>query len=538
MDSLIDSIKALSQLPLLRQGGLLLGLAMSIAVGVGIILWSQTPDYTVLFGHLDSQDAAEVVQSLDRISEQYRLDPTTGLITVPTTKVHAIRLKLAGDGLPGSSNRGYKMLYDKQEFGTSSFIENARFHRALEQELAISIETLESVKAARVHLAIPRQSAFVRNRARTNASVLVNLHPGRTLNENQLAGMIYLVAASVPGLEPEAVTLVDQRGRLLSKRTSSSDLLASAEQLRFTRDVEEKYVAGIMDILAPILGEDGVRAQVVAELDFISIERTSENYDPNSLALRSEQTVREGIGRNSSVAEAGNLSGESDDSRTTDTAVNARATTTVRATRNYEVDHTISHIKERPGSVKRLSVALVVDYRKQLRADGSIERLQLTEQEIGQIISLVKEAVGFNETRGDSINLVNAPFLESAPVEEIIETSFWQQAWIQNIGKQLVGLVGIIFLLFGVLRPLLKRLTAEGAKIIPPRPAAVAGADGGGFEVGNDQITLSGQAAPTGTGQVVQLPAYDQQLIGARNLVREDPDKVAAVIKGWVQADG
>lgn len=534
MDRLIESIKALSQLPILRQLGFLVGLALSIAIGVGIVSWSQSPDYRVLFGSLDNKNAGQVTQALDAMGERYRIEPGTGLITVPAGKVHQLRLKLASEGMPGSSNPGFDILYEEQTIGTSNFIEKARFHRALEEELATSIQSLDVVRAARVHLAIPKQSAFVRNRDKANASVLVNLHPGRSLNEDQLAGMIYLVAASVPNLAPEDVTLVDQRGRLLSKQTSSGDLLAGAAQNRFTREVEMKFVASIMNILSPILGADGVRAQVVADLDFVSIDRTSENYDPNSISLRSEQTVEE-KGSSNAPSETSPTPGDELDADSTSEPVKiVQLDRTVRATRNYEVDRTISHIKEQPGRIKKLSVALVVDYRKQLRADGSIERLQLTEVEIQQIVNLAKEAVGFNTDRGDSINLVNAPFLETTRPEEIIETPFWQQAWLQSIGKQLIGLLGIIFLVFGVLRPLLNRLTAEGSRIAKQAAPVLVGADGGGIEVGNDHITLSGQVA----GDALQLPGYDQQLIGARNLVRQDPSKVAQVIKGWVQADG
>ncbi len=540
MDSIIDSLKSLSQLPFLRQFGLLVGLALSIATGVGIVLWSQTPDYTVLFGSLDGQDAAQVTQTLDRLGETYQLNQINGLISVPSSKVHQIRLKLASEGLPASSSRGFSMLYEEQELGTSSFIEKARYHRALEEELATSIETLDSVKAARVHLAIPKQSAFVRNRDKANASILVNLYPGRRLNDDQLAGMIYLVAASVPGLEHDDVTLVDGHGRLLSKKNSSKDLMASAEQHKLTQEVEAKFVNSIMTILVPILGEEGVRAQVVADLDFISIERTSENYDPNTVALRSEQTTEERGGAAAVTQQIveGDLSGGEQQ------ITPAQPAKTVRATRNYEVDHTISHIKERQGKVKKLSVALVVDYRKQVRADGSVERLQLTEQEVQQIISLVKEAVGFSEERGDTINVVNAPFLESEQIEELIETSMWEEPWVQNIGKQVVGLLGIVFLVFGVLKPLLTRLTAAGAAVATRAMPVMVGADGGvAMEVGNEHITLSGQAsgavAGAGAGgDSLQLPGYDQQLIGARNLVREDPNKVAQVIKGWVQEDG
>lgn len=531
IDKILENLRLLSHLPLARQLGLFVGLALTIALAAVMYMWASSPDYTILYADLDTKSAAEVSGALDRLGEQYQVDQISGLIKVPADRVHQLRLKLAGQGLPSGGQGGFDILYEKQELGTSSFIETARYNRALEEELASSIATLDSIKSARVHLAIPKQSAFVRRKEQANASVLINMIPGASLSESQMAGIVYMVASSVPSLEPEGVTLVDQRGRLLSNLATSEEMILSSEQHRFTREVETKYVSNIMDILAPILGQDGVRAQVAADLNFVQVERTSEEFNPDRTAVRSEQTHNESAGASAGPAGSPGLL---DGQETADGIAAQVAPRTVRQTRNYEVDKTISHIKEHAGTISKLSVAVVVDYRQQMRADGTVERLPLTEQELEQIRTLVRDAVGFNEDRGDTLSVTNAPFIEAtAEFAEAVETPLWQQPWVQNMGKQLLAFIGVLILIFAFLRPLLKMFVAEGAanSAAPARRLAPAGGGEGGLDIGNDQLTLSG-------GDQFQMPDYDRQLIGARNLVRDDPGRVAAIVKGWVAADG
>ncbi len=533
LDKILENLRLLSHLTLARQLGLFFGLSLTIALTAMLYVWASSPDYTILYADLDAKNAAEVSGALDRLGEQYEVDQLSGLIKVPMDRVHHLRLKLAGQGLPSGGQGGFDILYEKQELGTSSFIENARYNRALEEELASSISTLDSIKSARVHLAIPKQSAFVRRKEKANASVLINMIPGATLSESQMTGIVYMVASSVPSLEPEGVTLVDQRGRLLSNLATSQEMILSSEQHRFTREVEAKYVGSIMDILAPILGQEGVRAQVAADLNFVQVERTTQEYNPDKVAIRSEQTFNE-TGTASALGSPGLLDGQAAQAQPQAGEAGAPPQPrTVRATRNYEVDQTISHIREQAGSINKLSVAVVVDYRQQLRADGTVERLPLTEAELDQIRTLVRDAVGFNEERGDTLSVSNAPFIEAeAEFAEAVEPPIWEQPWVQTLGKQALGFLGVLIIFFAFLRPLLKMFVAEGkanAQMGPPRLAA-AGGEYGGMDYGNDQLTLSGGHE--------QMPDYDRQLIGARNLVRDDPGRVAAIVKEWVAADG
>ncbi|XOV88293.1 MAG: flagellar basal-body MS-ring/collar protein FliF [Pseudomonadota bacterium] len=525
MEQLIEIFRKVSEQSLARQVGLLIGLSMSIALGVGIILWTRSVDYAVLYSDLEQKDASRVLEALERMNVPYELDSRTGLIAVPSSDKHEIRLRLAGEGLPAGGERGFKVLYEDQQLGTSSFLETARFNRALEEELARSITTIDSVRSARVHLAIPKSSSFIRASKKANASVLVNLHPGRLLDEDQMAGIVYLVASSVPEMEPEGVSVVDQRGRLLSGRSGSSELVAGAEQHRFAQSIEEKYVESITDILTPIVGLGKVRAKVVADLNFVSIEETSQNYNPNTVAIRSEQTVTEGR----SAVDAGGpveilSEGQAENAAVSATGESAR---TVRSTRNYEVDHTISHVKEAPGSIKRLSVAVVVDYRTVIQADGTTERSQLTEGEMASIRALVKEAVGFNEARGDSVSVSNVPFLEVATADPLPDTPVWEQPWVREYSKVGLGFIAMLVLILGVVRPLVRSMTRSETLPADVMYESYVGETG-------DVITRDtyhpGEAAS-------RMSDFDRQLLQVRALVKDDPDRVAQVIRGWVTAD-
>ena len=532
MEKLLETFGKLSQLPVSKQLVLLVGVAISITIGLGIVRWSQGQDYSVLYSEMDNKEVAEVVAILDRMNQEYRIDSGTGLISVPSLDKHELRLKLASEGVPGSQGNGFDILYEEQQIGISAFMETARFNRALEEELAASVATLDSVRSARVHLAIPKKTSFIRKQQSANASVLIDLKPGRELNEDQLAGIVYMVASSVPALSPEDVTLVDQRGRLLSNRVSSADLIATTEHFRFTRAVEEKYADSVMGILIPIVGEDAVKVKVAADINFTSSERTQEQYNPRSRALRSEQTVNETGGK--VVAQgAPNLEGED-----VGPAVELvdQPPVEVRATRNYELDHTISHIKEMPGTVSRISVAVVVDYRSNILPDGTTERLPLTEPELANIRTLVREAVGFDEKRGDSVSVSNAPFLEiTSEYAEMEELPIWQQLWVQSLIRPVLGFVAVLILLLAVVRPFIRSMTSMAAE---PEAAPGVLLPNGSPEQLAGAMEMPGAAAFSFTPEQLAAAGYDSQIAGARALAQEDPTRVAEVLRNWVTADG
>jgi len=550
---LLRQFQALGGLPVLRQLGLLVGLAASVALGVGVVLWSRAPDYSPLFGGLSNSDANQIVQMLEQDKTPYRLD--SGTVSVPAEKIHELRLKLASAGLPRGEAKGFEMLDGDQGFGTSSFMESTRYHRALEGELAKSVATLDGVSSARVHLAIPKQTAFLRKTDRAAASVLVNLGAGRGLSEGQVSAVVHLVASSVPGLDIADVTVVDQKGRLLSANAMSPEFAMTSEQFNFTRKVEQDYRRRIVDLLAPLVGANRVSAEISADIDFTRVEKTSETYEPDATAIRSEQISEDvrPVGAASGVP--GALTNQPPAAGTIAEpaavaspggalATAAAGGSTVgaapvlpgsrRAVKNYELDRTISHVRESGGALRRLSVAVAVDYRDQTDASGAAQRVPIPAEELDRLTGLVKEAVGFNAERGDSVNLVNASFLAPETTVEIPQPPFWEQPWLPGAARQLLGGIAVILIIFGVLRPALRSLAGGDRARVDPLLPGYAGnpALNGELLPGDDVVTLNGSARLPGA------PAsYEQQLSLAQAMANQDPKRVAQVVKGWVSGD-
>lgn len=536
-ENIAAQARGFNALPVLRQIGLMVGLAASVALGVAVVLWSQTPEYSMLYGRLSDVEAAQVAAALDSAGITYRIEHGSGAITVPAEQVHDARLKLATRGLPRGDGTGFELLNENQGFGTSQFMEQARYNRAIEGELARSISTLQSVESARVHLAIPKRSVFVRDRAKPQASVVLKLFAGARLDDERLAGIVHLVASSVEGLAAEDITVVDQNGRLLTANNSVHGMAASASQLAYTRKLEEEYIKRIEDILIPIVGEEGVRAQVVADVDFTIVESTTESYEPDERAVRSEETFEESTTSGTASGVPGALSNQPPPAGTlVDETVNGEQpkplNSTRRATRNYEMDRSISHTRNVPGAVKQLSVAVLVDYRTQADDKGKTVRVPLAEDELTRITNLVKEAVGFSEAREDSIQVSNIPFRTVDEVSEAFpETPIWKQPWVGSVIKQVAGAGFVLFLLFGVLRPILRSLAVhpQPAPGMPVQGALPPGMQGNPQMPGEERLSLSGQ-------QVQVSP--EQQFGMARSMIDSDPRRVAGVVKDWVATDG
>ena len=535
-DEIVSQSRGFSNLPWLRQIGLMVGLAASVAIGVAAVLWSQTPNYSLLYSNLSEQDVSEIAQALQQADIPYKLSKDATTIMVPDKKVHDARLKLAGQGLPKGVGVGFELLDQQQTFGVSQFMENARYQRALEGELARTIASLQKVRGARVHLAIPKQTAFVRARKKPSASVTVDLYAGRTLGEEQVAAISHMVAASVPDMEVEQVTIIDQRGRLLTAAEGSRDMRLTATQFEHRKRVEEYFIKRIEDILTPIAGEGAVRAQVTADIDYTVTEQTRESYNPDLPAIRSEQTIEEqsgdGAGRAAGIpGSASNQPGEKDNQG--DGAGQAPAgsvTSSRRVTRNYELDKTISHTRSGGGGVRRLSVAVVVDDKSVVNEDGEVVREPLSEEELARLTSLVKEAVGFDALRGDSVKVVNSSFSTPPPAEPLPEPSLLENDALWSMGKQGLGILLVLFLVFGVLKPVMRDLAAKGREIPASRAAAAGGALPPGMA--EDQLSLSGpQGAP---GLPPGQSDYETNLTAARSLASQDPKRVAQVVNNWV----
>lgn len=529
----------MSRQPVMKQVGFLLAIAASIALGGYVLMWSQTPNYQVLFSGMDSKESSEVVAILQQSNTDYKLDPGTGAVLVPTSKLQGLRMTMAAEGLPRSTSPGMEMLNEEQGFGTSQFVERARYQRAMEEELSRSISELYNVRSARVHLAVPKQSVFVRDRKPPSASIVVNLYAGRNLERGQVSAITHMVASSVPNMSSDNITLIDQKGNLLSQPERDEGLALSDTQLEYTQKLEQRYIRRIEDILAPIVGLDGVRAQVVAEVDFTVSEQTHESYNPDLTVLRSEQIQEEerrgfsgplgvpgaltnqppggGVARE---VESIGTSGIGGESQTTNSSKNS--------TRNFELDRTISHTRLAPGSVRQLSVAVLVDERRNLDDEGNVQSVPLSEAEMTRINALIMDAIGFNKARGDSLNVVNAPFM-APPVEEAIPgLPIWEQAWVWNVAKQVLGGLLVLFLVFGVIRPAFKDLNTV--------PASLAGSSTEGMT--KEQVSALGAGAADEMEKITTgSEDLEGQLTNVRSLVQQDPALVAQVVKNWTASE-
>ncbi|HHJ13533.1 MAG TPA: flagellar basal body M-ring protein FliF [Gammaproteobacteria bacterium] len=541
-----ETVTGFQALPALRQIGLMIGLAASVALGVAVVLWSQEPNYTVLYAGLSNKDAGLVVDALTKKNIPFQVDQATGAVMVASERIHDARMELAREGLPEGNAIGFEMLQKEQGFGTSQFIETKRYQHALEGELSRTISTLRNVEKARVHLAIPKRSVFLRDRADPTASVMLDLYSGRSLDEDQVAAIVHLVSSSVPHLRPEKVTVVDQRGRLLSNGAAEAGMAASSSQLSYRRKLETTYVERIRKLLEPLVGEGKVRATVNADLDFTVTERTEESYNPDLAALRSEQVTEDnstegdaasgvpGALSNQPPAQAGLQPAGQDNNA--EAARNTRSSK--RRVRNYELDKTISHTRLATGTVRRLSIAVVIDNKQELDENDEPQVKPWSDAELARFTALVKESVGFDARRGDSVNVVNSSFVPPPEPEEVPAPSLLEQPWVWSLAKQAAGAIGLLLVVFGVLKPVMRSLAEKGAETAAVQQAALAA--GAGAEGGE-----AGQAAlPGGHVQQPQLagPAggneYEQHLETAKSVVSDDPKRVAQVVKNWVNEDG
>jgi len=542
-DNVAVQAQGFGSLPALRQLGLMIGLAVSVALGVTVAMWSQTPNYSMLYGNLTAKDLSEVTSVLNTSGIQYQLEPSSGGIMVPAEKIHEARMKLANSGFSGNSDDGYELLDKDQGLGSNRFLLKARYQRALEGELAQSIAKLGMVQSARVHLAIPKQSAFARKSSRPTASVVLNLYPGRSVNDVQTAGIINIVASSVPGLDSESVSVVDDKGRLLSSKGSQSDMMLSSTQFDYTRKLEDRFSRRIIEIISPIVGVEGVRAQVVAEVDFTSQEETKEIYSPEKNAVRSEQLFEQNSSKQGPAGIPGALTNQPPAGGTTEAAgeqaAGVNGNNSSRTLRNYELDRTISHVRQSPTTLKRLSVAVIVDYRSVVSKKGKVTREPLSEEEIQYVTQLVKEAVGLNEQRGDTLNVVNTQFKLPEEVEPLPEAPIWEQPWVLNVAKQALGGLFVLFLVFGVLRPMLSNLARQGENNAAALAALPSGEYVPASQAGNDRVTLSNQNAAGGAQLPPGQQPNGQQLMDmASGIVNEDPKRAAQVLNTWVESDG
>ena len=553
----------------LRPILLLVGIAAAVAAGVTVVLWSRGPSFSMLYANLATEDQAQITQALDAATIPYRMEAGSNAIMVPSERLSEARLKLAGQGLPDNDN-GFSMMTKDPGLGVSQFVENARYQHAMETELAHTIASLRPVDGARVHLAVPRQSAFVRDQRDGSASVFVQLKAGRRLEQEQVQAIVNLVASSVPDLHSNQVTVIDQQGHLLTTPPGSDDSSLREERFQVVQRMEDDYEQRIESIVTPIVGIGRVRAQVVAQVDSSTTEQATEDYKPGSQIVRSEQqsqtSSRDGAQsggvpgalsnqppatgvaqppppNKAPVAAATPAAGQSAAAAGAETAAASSAPDNVstQSTRNYEIGRTVAYTRQPAGQLKRLTVAVVVDDMPVIGKDGKPAKGRaLTEPELAHITTLVKDAVGFDQSRGDSVNVVNASFRTDAPPADtqLEKVPLWETPLFRDMAKLAAGVIVLLVLALAVLRPMIKALMPSA------QSRGLLAAPGGGYSnaAGAPAAYAGGvpQHGAEGGGQpappVPQVP-YDQQITNARALVNQDPKRVAQVVRNWVSVD-
>ena len=545
---------------------LLIGIAMAVAAGVTVVLWSRGPTYSLLYANLGAEDQAQITQALDAAQIPYRMAPGSSTIEVPSERLNDARLKLAGQGLPQGGG-GFAMMDKDPGFGVSQFMENARYQHALEAELARTIAALRPVEGARVHLAVPRQTAFVRDRKGASASVFLQLKQGRRLEQEQIQAIVNLVASSIPDLDANQVTVVDQQGRLLSSPEGHDQFAIREQQYDMIHRLEDDYAQRIEALLAPLVGPGRVRAQVVAQMDMTTSEEAHEQYRPDSQIVRSEQTSEQiskdgsgvqgvpgaltnqppaaGVAQppanataaqakpNSPAAPAPAGAAAAAAAATSPVAGSAGAASTDSSsrstTRNYEIDRTLAYSRQPAGRLRRLTVAVLIDNVRSVGKDGKLTETPLSGEQLERVNQLVKDAVGFDASRGDNLNVVNASFTQETPAAnaaggELEKAKIWESPFARDLAKIVAGLVVLLVLVLSVLKPLVKTLL-EPVRGTPQMSARVVA-----------ETVAATQATPLAAAQSAEA-AHEQQIVQARGLVNQDPKRVAQVVRGWVAND-
>jgi flagellar M-ring protein FliF len=531
----------------LRQVGLLAGVAVAIAAAGWLLLWSQGQNYTVLYGQLSDRESGQVMDALTAAGIEFKLN-AAGVVSVPESKVQEARIRLASQGLPQSDAMGIEMFQKESSLGSSSMMENARYQSVLETELARTIAKVQGVQSARVHLALPKPSVFLRDSHKATASVMLQLYPGRRLEPGQVAAIVHLVASSVPELAASDVTLVDQAGSLLNSPDENSETAVSTRQFEYTRKLEDSYRQRIIELLEPLVGPGRVRATVTADLDFTVSEETRENYDPQKSVVRSEQTSSdshkggdgpEGIpgalsNQPPGTAGAPAIPGASGPGQLAaagaatagGTAGTGPTSSSSRSTRNYEVDRTLKYVKQPSGTLKRLNVGVVLDDWQKTDADGKVTTTAMSEEDVKRFTQLVHESIGIQDERGDQLKVLNQAFKTDAPITPVEGPPLWQQPWVMPLVKQIVAAGLVLTLAFLVLKPLMKNLTGQSGGLLTMRGAG---------EPDGDRLSLSGKQ---GKEPIKLAPSFEQQIAAARSLVIQDPKRAAQIVKDWVSADG
>lgn len=552
---MLSYVKSKPMIPLLAAG------AATISILAGMVMWANAPEYRVMYSNISEADGGLIISELQKRNVPFKLSQDGHTLLVPSDQVNVLRLQLAEQGLPKAGNVGFELI-DNQSFGISQFAEHINFQRGLEGELARSIESLGPVAKARVHLVMAKNSVFARDRESASASVVLNLRPGRELGQGQVEAITYMVASSVPHLPAESVSVVDQQGRLLSRPSNGANKDLDSSQLAYTDEIETTYRRRIETILAPIVGQNNVKAQVTAQIDFAKREQTAERYapnqDPSQAAIRSQQLTEnfsgdaefaKGVpgaltnsppsapaittpvggpkGKPLTKAEAAKAAEEANRLAGKNGTVNSDKMI------NYELDRNIEHVQQSRGGIQRLSAAVVVNYKEVTQEDGTVKNVALSQEEMDGINRLVRQAMGFSAQRGDEVAVINSPFNEVK--ETVVETEWWKTPEFFNlastISRNLLAMLAGLLLYLALVRPQMRRRreAAQAARAVEAQDAE---------RLAQEALAKNEPVADDPTANVLPVRrrklAYEHTLNGFKAMAQEDPQLVASVLRDWM----
>jgi len=532
-------VAGFNKLSIVRQGAMLGGFALAVALTIAIFIWSQEPNFKPLISRMQDYNAQEIVEVLQREGIEFEIDPVSQILMVRANDLHEARLKLASASLIDDKTVGLELLDNESNLGTSHFIETARYRRGLEGELARTIASVQAIRNARVHLAIPKQSVFVRDHRKPRASVFLELYAGTGLHKDQVEAIVNLVSSSISEMDKGAVSVVDQKGNLLSKIEEDSHGLLATKQLQYTERVEDSISSRVNSILKPVLGAENYKAEVSADIDFTVVEQSEETFNPDLIAVRSEQLISEQTVSGTDGGIPGALSnqppGQAEAPEQIDPVTGlpiAPMDKRSETTRNYEVDRTLSYKQQQVGRIRRVTVAVVINDKESINAEtGEMQFVPWAEGDIERLEILVKDAVGFNAARGDSVNVINSPFMGKNEVD-LGTPEFWTQPWFWEIMKQVLAGLFLLVLIFGVIRPTIHSIANKGRT-----DEEALGLDelaDSEDEFDEDRVTLSG-------ADDFLLPgaseSFERQLDALKGLIAEDPARVAQVVIQWINTE-
>ncbi len=549
MNSFTDTLRSLGPA---RLGMMVAVAAGTIAFFIYLTSRLSTPDMALLYADLDPQDSGQIVSRLEQMDIGYRLDPNGTQIFVPSDQVGRVRVTMAGEGLPSGGSIGYEIFDRSEGLGTTKFVQNINHLRALEGELARTIQTISRVKAARVHLVLPKRELFTRDRQDPTASIVLTTQGGQRLEKQQVFAIQHLVAAAVPGLKPAMVSIVDSNGALLARGSDEDDLSAmasTAEEMRLA--YQSRMARTIEQLLERSVGPGNVRAQVTAAMDFDRITENSEIFDPDGQVVRSTQTIEEESGSSDAqglpaVTVGANLPDIALPSpEGTESKSNARRN---EETVNYEISKTVkTHVRE-TGVVRHLSIAVLINGRTTTTEEGETVYEPRAAEEMEQLATLVRSAAGYDESRGDTIEVINMRFADPAgsPIEE------GEAGWFDLGGAPLMraaevlvlGIVAVLVLLL-VVRPLIGRMVEggiEGGAVRLPHEAGARAALAPPQEDSEREFNQSDAVAEE-IDQMIDIGKVEGRVRASSvkkigEIVEKHPDEAVAIIRNWLYAEG